>query len=96
VRFADVSIQLLPPAVSVMIGGYDAAEVHEWQAEVGFFTEWTPPWSVVLGQVGFMDRFTVTLSRHAQGLAVSDFDDFDQRYPQSPNLGPANDRRFMP
>jgi Aspartyl protease len=96
VRFADVSIQLLPPEVTVMSGGYDANAVHEWELEVGFFTEWTPPWSVVLGQVGFLDQFTVTFNRYAQALAVSDVGDFDQMYPQLPAAGQPRTERFAP
>jgi hypothetical protein len=96
VRFTDVCMQLLPPEISVKGGGYDAHAVHEWQAEVGFFTEWTPPWSVVLGQVGFLDRFTVTCNRNAQALAVSHVGDFDRRYPQPSALQADQTRRFSP
>jgi hypothetical protein len=85
VRFADVSIQLLPPEFSVSEGGYDPGSVFEWHTQVGFFLEWTnPPWSMVLGQIGFFDRFTVTLNRESQALAVTDLADFDTRYPQRP------------
>jgi hypothetical protein len=53
----------------------------EWQAEVGFFSEWTSaPWQVLLGQVGFFDQFTVTFSRHALQVAIEDMPTFDQRY----------------
>jgi len=53
----------------------------EWQAEVGFFNEWTSaPWQVLLGQVGFFDQFTVTFGRHALRLAIEDAEAFDQRY----------------
>ncbi len=96
VRFADVSLQLLPPEISVMSGGYDGSAVHEWEVEVGFFTEWTPPWSVVLGQVGFLDRFTVTFNRYAQALAVTDVGDFDQRYPIPPARHAGQSQRFTP
>lgn len=53
----------------------------EWQAEVGFFSEWTSaPWQVILGQVGFFDQFTVTLGRQALQLAIEEVEAFDQRY----------------
>jgi hypothetical protein len=53
----------------------------EWQAEVGFFSEWTSaPWQVILGQVGFFDQFTVTFGRQALQLAIEEVEAFDQRY----------------
>ncbi|HLG66360.1 MAG TPA: retropepsin-like aspartic protease [Acidimicrobiales bacterium] len=94
VRFADVTVHLLPPAVTVTGGGYDPSEIHEWQAEVGFFTQWEPPWSIVLGQVSFLDRFTVTFSRHAQALAVDDVSAFDDRYSQPPASSSHPPERF--
>jgi hypothetical protein len=73
VRFADVSLRLGPP-------GTGPAQGEEWQAEVGFITDWTPPWSVLLGQIGFFDHFTVSMSRYSQGIAIEPFDAFDQRF----------------
>ncbi len=35
---------------------------------------------VPLGNVGFLDRFTVTASRFAQAVAVEDRDAFDERF----------------
>lgn len=85
VRFADVAIQLLPPEFSVSEGGYDPGSVFEWYTQVGFFLEWNnPPWSMVLGQIGFFDRFTITFNRESQALAVTHLEDFDARYPQPP------------
>jgi hypothetical protein len=53
----------------------------EWQAEVGFFSQWnSAPWQVLLGRVGFFDQFTVTFSRHALQLAVEEPAAFDRRY----------------
>jgi len=84
VRFADVTIHLLPPAATVRQGGFDADATVNWETQVGFFTQWdSPPWMAVLGQVGFFDRFTVTMSRHSQALAVSHQEDFDERHPPS-------------
>ena len=34
---------------------------------------------MLLGQVGFLDKFTVTMHRHAQALAVEAFEAFDWR-----------------
>ncbi|MBW3663200.1 MAG: hypothetical protein KY469_08890 [Actinobacteria bacterium] len=58
----------------------DEPPLTEWSAEVGFFTQWEPPWGVVLGQQGFFDRFTVTMSRLALALALEDRDVFDARF----------------
>jgi hypothetical protein len=52
----------------------------EWQAPVGFFTQWEPPWGLLLGQVGFFDRFTVTMSRLSQALALEAAEEFDHRF----------------
>jgi hypothetical protein len=72
---ADVTLRLAPePGLPGV----------EWQAEVGFFSEWTSaPWQVVLGQVGFFDQFTVTFSRSALQLAIEDAETFDDRYSTS-------------
>jgi hypothetical protein len=72
-RFADVTLRL---------GPRDAPpkEHLEWQAPVGFFTQWEPPWGLLLGQVGFFDRFTVTMSRLSQALALEAGEDFDRRF----------------
>jgi len=35
---------------------------------------------MLAGQVAFLDRFTVTMSRLAQRLAVEDRSSFDQRF----------------
>jgi hypothetical protein len=97
VQFADISIQLLPPEFSVTEGGYDPVGVFEWNTQVGFFLEWkNPPWSMVLGQIGFFDQFTITLNRESQALAVTHLEDFDTRYPQLPvdNSAPSPPRQF--
>ncbi len=73
VRFTDVMLRISPP-------GAAADEFEEWQAEVGFFNKWTPPWSVILGQVGFFDHFTVSMSRYSQALAVEPCNEFDERF----------------
>lgn len=73
VRFADLSMRLHPPD-----GGDD--EYVEWQAEVGFVHHWRPTWPMLVGQVGFLDRFTVTMSRLAQQVAVEEINSFDERF----------------
>lgn len=73
VRFLPLSMRLFAP------GGGDDAYV-EWTEMVGFLDQWRPQWPVLLGQDGFMKRFTVTMSRFAQAVAVEDGDEFDRRY----------------
>lgn len=48
-------------------------------------TTWRPWFSVLLGQVGFLDRFTVTMSRHASALAIDDQEAFDATYDPPPS-----------
>lgn len=47
----------------------------------GVIREWRPTFQVVLGQLGFMDHFTVTMSRHAQETAVEAVTEYDKRFP---------------
>lgn len=97
VRFADVSIRLLPPETPLGEGTHDPDQAHEWQGEVGFFTEWrSPPWSVLLGQVGFFDQFTLTFNRESGALAVTDLVDFDGRFPRPLPPGSPKPPRFLP
>lgn len=73
VRFVDIRLRLLAP---------DGDDNHyiEWEAEVGFFDQWKPTFTVLLGQVGFLDQFTVTMSQFAQQTAVEPRETFDQRF----------------
>lgn len=87
VRFADVTLRLCSPAAS--IGDPEPAIVAEWQAQVGFFLDWAdPPWSLILGQSGFFDQFTVVMSRLAQRLTIEPADFHDEQYPPGPAQGP--------
>jgi hypothetical protein len=72
VRFTDVLLRISPP------GAPD--EFEEWQAEVGFFSSWTPSWGAILGQIGFFDHFCISMSRYSQALAMEPFDAFDKRF----------------
>jgi hypothetical protein len=78
VRFLDVTIRLHPPGEA-----HDMDDFISWETEVGFLTHWRPTWQVLLGQVGFFDRFTITMHRHAQALAVEAFEVFDERFGRS-------------
>ncbi len=55
-------------------------EYREWKAQVGFIESWHSYSFVLLGSVGFLDRFTVTASRFAQAIAVENYDTFDERF----------------
>lgn len=82
VFFADARLRLCPPETVPPTGGTcSQSEALEWDASVGFITDWAdPPWLMVLGQHGFFDRFTVVMSRLSQALAIEDRDFFDQTY----------------
>lgn len=73
VDFLNVRMRLHPPGAPLSI-------FVEWETELGFVTRWRPSWSVLLGQVGFFDRFTVTMHRHARALVVEAFEAFDERF----------------
>ena len=73
VRFVDLLLRLHPP------GGTDD-EFVEWSTEVGLVDHWRPTFPVLLGQRGFFDRYTVTINRQSQAVAVEDWDAFDERF----------------
>jgi hypothetical protein len=73
VRFADLQMRLLAP------GGTDDQYV-EWEAEVGFVSHWKPTFPMILGQRGFFDEFTVTMSHFAFQTAIEPRAVFDERY----------------
>lgn len=58
----------------------DVNRYREWEAQVGFVQDWHSYSFVLLGSVGFLDRFTVTASRFSQALAVEERDVFDRRF----------------
>lgn len=61
VAFAEVELRLYSS---------DATdEFVSWRCDVGFVPGWQAPFALVLGQVGFLDRFTVTFHRGAGMLA---------------------------
>ena len=72
-RFTEITLRLDAPEAS-------RNERLEWEATVGFFTQWEPPWGLLLGQVGFFDHFTVTMNRISQAFALEAVDAFDWRY----------------
>jgi hypothetical protein len=73
VRFVHCRLRLHPP-------GGDDEEYLEWESELGLVSTWKPTFPVLLGQRGFLDRFTVTMNRQGQLTAVEDWDAFDARF----------------
>lgn len=51
-----------------------------WTLEVGFVDDWRPVYPCILGSIGFLDQFTVTISRFAQATAVERREAFDDRF----------------
>jgi hypothetical protein len=72
-RYKTVSLRLHPRDGSLH-------EYQEWDAQVGFVQGWHSYNLVLLGSVGFLDRFTVTASRFAQAVAVEENTTFDERF----------------
>jgi hypothetical protein len=72
-RYKTIGLRLHPPDA-------EEREYVEWQAQVGFIGGWHSDGLVLLGSVGFLDRFTVTASRFAQAIAVEERDAFDDRF----------------
>ena len=78
-RFATVTAWLHPPA------GVNVEPVA-WELDVGFIDNWRPLYPCILGNVGFLDQFTVTVSRFAQATAIEPVAAFDGRF--DPPTGP--------
>ena len=76
-RFVEVDAFLHPPNPV-------AADAIAWTLEVGFIDTWRPLYPCIVGNVGFLDRFTVTISRLAQATAVEDAEVFDDRFGTGP------------
>jgi hypothetical protein len=75
VRFATVRLELYHDVLN------DAEPpLDEWEAEVGFFDKWSPAWPVLLGGVGFFDRYTVVMHRAAMALVLESWRAFDDRH----------------
>ncbi len=72
-RYKTISLRLHPA---------DGAQEQylEWRAKIGFVEDWHSDGLVLLGCVGFLDRFTVTARRFAEAVAIESRDTFDQRF----------------
>ncbi len=80
-----VAVQFVNVRVRIHNADGPEEEFLEWEAEVGFLRHWRPPWPIILGQVGFLDRFTVTMHRGARCTAIEACDRFEQRFPRRPS-----------
>lgn len=78
-NFVQVTAWLHPPA------GHHHAPVN-WELDVGFIRDWRPLYPMILGSVGFLHEFTVTLSRHAHATAVEHRDEFHRRFGTQPGM----------
>jgi len=87
-RFLDLRVRLLAP------GGTDE-QYFEWDAEVGFVDHWLPTFAVILGQDGFFNKFTVTMSNFAFLTVVERPDAFDDHFgvPTAPQPPYVSERR---
>jgi hypothetical protein len=72
-RFLRVPAFLHPPE-------HVEIEPIEWEIEVGFIDNWRPLYPCILGNVGFIDQFTVTVNRFAQATALEHVAAFDDRF----------------
>jgi hypothetical protein len=92
VEFADAHLRLMAP-------GEARDDVFvEWQAEVGFLQQWRPTWPMIVGQIGFFDQFTITMSRFALHTAIECAEMFDGRFgvppaPATPDIRESSPRR---
>jgi hypothetical protein len=78
-RYKTIGLRLHPSP-------HDDDVYREWQAQVGFVEGWHSDGFVLLGSVGFLDEFTVTANRFAQGVAVEERDAFDERFGMIPSI----------
>lgn len=76
IRFGQVTMRLFQH-----VDSHDEPPLVEWVADVGFIQAWEPPWSILLGQQGFFEHFTVTMGRSAMTLAIESPEVFDERFP---------------
>ena len=79
-RFVTVTGHLHAPAEV-------STPLVSWQLDVGFIDSWRPLYPVILGNVRFIDEFTVTVNRFAQATAIEPRDRFDQLFGMAPAFG---------
>jgi len=72
-RYKTVSLRLHRP-------DSDPDTFEEWEAPIGFISGWQNPSLILLGSVGFLDRWTVTVSRFSLAVAIEGVDALDRRF----------------
>jgi hypothetical protein len=72
-HFLDATVRIHPPDASV-------DEFVEWEAEIGFGGTWKAPWSILLGQHGFFDMFTLSMHRQVGAAVVDEYGAMDRHY----------------
>ena len=79
---AGETLRVAPADVTFAFGPSTVTEDRwvQWSTTVGVVGHWKAQWPIVLGQRGFFDQFTVTMSRHAQMLAISECGTFDEQF----------------
>jgi len=87
-RFVEVTAFLHTPLDSQV-------EPASWTLDVGLVDGWRPLYPCILGNVGFLDQFTVTISTIRQATAIEPRDAFDDRF-GSPLASPDGVPRLLP
>ncbi len=72
-RYKTVNVRLHRP-------DSDPDTFQEWEARIGFISGWQNPSLLLLGSVGFLDRWTVTVSRFSQAAVIEEVDALDGRF----------------
>lgn len=75
-----IQVGLVPATLRLHTPDESMDDYVEWETEIGVVDRWKPSWSVLLGQIGFLDRWTVTMQRSANTLVVEEWDAFDKRF----------------
>jgi len=76
----DIRVDLVPGRMRLHPPDSDIDTYVEWETELGIVDRWRPTWSVLLGQIGFFDRFTVSMHRGALTCVVEGWGKFDERF----------------
>lgn len=88
-RYKTVALRLHQP-------DGDSEAFHDWEDPVGFIGGWKNPSLLLLGSVGFLDRWTVTVSRFSEALAIEGVDVLDLRFGLVPPREDAEGRKGVP
>ena len=67
------------PVTLLLLRDQDGGDFVEWQTEVGFIEPWDAEFFVILGQIGFFDQFTVSMSRRSLKVHIEPEDALHRR-----------------